>query len=249
MDLHDLLNKVAAGTVPPAEAVERLAAGFETDLTFARIDRTRAQRQGLPEVIYCPGKTTAQIVTIVETLRDNGEDVLATRATPDVGEAVRDAVAGAVYHATARAITLDVRQPRPTPEGLVMVISAGTSDLPVAEEAALTAERMGAQVERVIDIGVSGLHRMGKHLARMRTARALVVAAGMEGALPSVIGGLIDRPIIAVPTSTGYGANFEGVAPLLSMLNTCAPGISVVNIDNGFGAGVCAALINRRASP
>ena len=173
-----------------------------------------------------------------------GQDVLATRATPAQYRVVRRAFRKAVYHADARAITLKVTRPA-AGVGRVCVVCAGTSDIPVAEEAALTAERMGARVERVSDVGVAGLHRLMRHIDRIRSARAVVVVAGMEGALPSVIGGLIDKPIIAVPTSIGYGASLNGLAALLAMLNSCVPGITVVNIDNGFGAGVAAAMINR----
>jgi hypothetical protein len=198
----------------------------------------------LPEVIYCPGKTAEQIVRIMHALRKARQNILATRATPQQYARVRRAFRQAVYHETARAITLDAGRPaRKT--GLVAVVSAGTSDQSVAEEAAVTAECMGARVERVYDVGVAGLHRLVKHVERLRAARAVVVVAGMEGALPSVVGGLIDRPIVAVPTSIGYGTSMQGVAALLAMLNSCVPGITVVNIDNGFGAGVAAAMINR----
>ena len=214
------------------------------DLGFAKVDTDRLQRCGLPEVIFCPGKTDGQIVRIMKAMKKAGQNVLATRATKEQFRAVKKALPGAAYHEMARAITLDVvALPRRT--GLVAVVCAGTSDIPVGEEAALTAERMGARVERVFDVGVAGLHRLVKHLDLLRSARAVVVVAGMEGALPSVVGGLIDRPIIAVPTSIGYGISMHGVAALLAMLNSCVPGISVVNIDNGFSAGVAAAMINR----
>jgi len=214
------------------------------DLGFAKVDTDRLRRCGFPEVIFCPGKTDGQIVHIMKAMRKAGQNVLATRATPEQFRAVRKALPAAVYHAMARAITLDVAT-LPKRTGLVAVVCAGTSDLPVAEEAALTAERMGAKVERVADVGVAGLHRLMEHVDLLRSARAVVVVAGMEGALPSVVGGLIDKPIIAVPTSIGYGTSLHGVAALLAMLNSCVPGISVVNIDNGFSAGVGAAMINR----
>jgi len=216
----------------------------EVDLGFAKVDTHRLKRRGLPEVIFCPGKTSEQVVKIVKALAGKRQNVFATRASLEQYEAVKAAFPKAVYHEHARAITLDTgKKPRPT--GRVAVVSAGTSDIPVAEEAALAAERMGAKVERIYDVGVAGLHRLINHAGTIRSARAVVVVAGMEGALPSVVGGLIDRPIIAVPTSVGYGTSMRGVAALLAMLNTCVPGITVVNIDNGFGAGVAAAMINR----
>ncbi|MDD4872042.1 MAG: nickel pincer cofactor biosynthesis protein LarB [Kiritimatiellae bacterium] len=218
----------------------------EHDLGFARIDLDRYRRCGIPEVIYCPGKTARQILAIMKALQKAGHDVLATRASREQYAVVRKAIPKAVYHEAARAITLDVAK-QPKPYGLIAVVCAGTSDLPVAEEAALTAERMGAKVERVYDVGVAGLHRLVNRLDAFKSARAVVVVAGMEGALPSVIGGLIDKPIIAVPTSIGYGTSMQGIAALLAMLNSCVPGISVVNIDNGFGAGTAAAMINRVA--
>ena len=214
------------------------------ELGFAKVDTDRLRRCGHPEVIFCPGKTSGQIIHIMKAMRKAGQNVLATRATKDQFRAVKRTLPAAAYHESARAITLDViGLPRPT--GLVAVVCAGTSDIPVGEEAALTAERMGARVERIFDVGVAGLHRLMKHIDILRSARAVVVVAGMEGALPSVVGGLIDKPIIAVPTSIGYGTSFHGVAALLAMLNSCVPGISVVNIDNGFSAGVAAAMINR----
>lgn len=220
----------------------------EASLDFARVDLERHARCGLPEVIYCPGKTAEQVVAIARRLLEAGQPVFATRADAAVYTAVRAAIPSAVYHALARCICVDPT-PLPAPQGLVAVVCAGTADLPVAEEAALTAERMGACVERVFDVGVAGLHRLMPHLELLRRARALVVVAGMEGALPSVVGGLVDRPIVAVPTSVGYGTHFQGLAALLAMLNSCVPGVMVVNVDNGFGAGVAAARINRTGLP
>ena len=243
-DLKQILKKVEAGELSAAAALKAFSAAAEHDLGFARVDTDRLRRRGMPEVIYCPGKTPGQIIEIMKALRARGQDALATRATMEQYEAVRAAIPRAAYNAAARIITLDVAR-RPKLVGLIAVISAGTSDIPVAEEAALTAERMGARVERVFDVGVAGLHRLVKHLPLLRSARAVVVVAGMEGALPSVVGGLIDKPLIAVPTSIGYGTGFKGLAALLSMLNSCVPGITVVNIDNGFGAGAAAAMINR----
>lgn len=246
--LRELLEQVASGALGPDEAARRLERGLEHNLGFARVDLDRARRQGLPEVVYCPGKTPEQVVSILRTLGAAGQHVLATRATPELYRHVAAALPEARYHEHARAITLD-RGPLPEPRGAVAVVCAGTADLPVAEEAALTAERMGARVERLSDVGVAGLHRLLPHLPALRAARAVVVVAGMDGALPSVVGGLLDRPVIAVPTSVGYGAHLHGLAPLLAMLNSCAPGVTVVNVDNGFGAGVAAALINRVGEP
>ena len=245
--LKAVLDQVASGEVSPGKAF-RLFSEQEKDIGFARVDTDRLHRRGMPEVIFCPGKTAQQIVEIMKTLRDAGQNAFATRATPEQAAELKKALPNVVYHELPRAVTLDT-VPLPPPVGLVLVVCAGTSDLPVAEEAALTAERAGARVERISDVGVAGLHRLMKHVDRLRQARALVVVAGMEGALPSVVGGLVDKPIIAVPTSVGYGTGMNGIAALLAMLNSCVPGISVVNIDNGFGAGVAAAMINRTGEP
>lgn len=243
MNLQEALRKVENGDISAVEAFG-LIDDQEKNLDFARVDTDRLRRRGLPEVIFCQGKTADQVAAIAQTLVDAGQDVLATRASREQYDRVHTLLPEAAYHETARAITVDVGV-RPEPFGNVVVVSAGTSDLPVAEEAALTAERMGANVIRITDVGVAGLHRIARQLDVLRAARVVVVVAGMEGALPSVVGGLIDRPIIAVPTSIGYGTSMHGVAALLGMLNSCVPGISVVNIDNGFGAGVAAAMINR----
>ena len=248
LNLGELLQRVARGELSAAEAETILAARTETNLGFARVDLDRLRRRGLAEVIFCPGKTADQIVRIMSALVAGGQNVLATRATPEQYAVVRQAYAQAVYHELPKAITLRMVEPGP-PVGQVAVVCAGTSDIPVAEEAALTAEVMGARLERIYDVGVAGLHRVLNHMATLQRSRAIVVVAGMEGALPSVVGGLVDRPIVAVPTSIGYGVNFKGLAALLAMLNSCAPGITVVNIDNGFGAGVAAALINRVGEP
>ncbi|HHU14836.1 MAG: nickel pincer cofactor biosynthesis protein LarB [Kiritimatiellae bacterium] len=217
------------------------------DLHFAKPDYARQQRCGVPEVIYGAGKTASQIVAIIRALNDAGQNAFATRVTPEQAAAVREELPDAVYRAEARILVRDV-VPLPPPAGKVAVLCAGTSDLPVAEEAAVTAERMGAAVERIYDVGVAGLHRLLSRVERFADAHAIIVVAGMEGALPSVVGGLIDKPVIAVPTSVGYGASFNGLAALLGMLNTCAAGVTVVNIDNGFGAGVAAARINHGAT-
>ena len=242
-DVRKILESVEAGELT-AEAAADMLSGGVADLGFARVDTDRQHRRGLPEVIYCPGKTAVQIVKIMATLKQAGQNVLATRISPEQAEEAKSAFPEAVYHEIARAITIDVVA-LPVHGGLVAVVAAGTSDLPVAEEAALVAERMGACVDRFFDMGVAGLHRLMQHIDTIRRARAVVVVAGMEGALPSVVGGLIDKPIIAVPTSVGYGTNLHGLSALLAMLNSCVPGITVVNIDNGFGAGVAAAMINR----
>jgi pyridinium-3,5-biscarboxylic acid mononucleotide synthase len=240
--LKEILSQVAGGTLPVEDAVRQLAS--LEDLGFARVDTERLRRCGLTEVIYGPGKTPDHFRRICLALIKAGQNVLATRVSAEQVAALREAAPSAVYHPTARALTVDVA-PLPAPAGRVAVVCAGTSDLPVAEEAALTAERMGARVDRIRDVGVAGLHRLVKQLDAIRAARVVVAVAGMEGALPSVIGGLVRSPVIAVPTSVGYGANLGGIAALLAMLNSCAPGVTVVNIDNGFGAGVAAALINR----
>ena len=202
------------------------------------------RRCGLPEVIFAEGKTTIQVVEIAAAMVDAGQPLFVSRVNLDQARALCEAHSRATHHELARAVTLG-RNHDGEPVGHVAVVSAGTSDLPVAEEAALTAEWMGARVERVVDVGVAGLHRLMRSLDTLRASRVVVVVAGMEGALPSVVGGLLAQPIIAVPTSVGYGTNLEGITTLLAMMTSCAPGISVVNIDNGFGAGIAAALINR----
>ncbi len=246
--LEAVLRRVADGTLDVASALRTLSTEGTIDLGFAQVDVGRLHRRGMPEVIFCSGKTAEQVVEIIRALKEAGQNVLGTRADAALFQAVSRVHPQAVYHETARCLTLEVT-PRPPPIGGVAVVCAGTSDLPVAEEAALTAEWMGAKVERIQDVGVAGLHRLFKHLDALRKARVVVVVAGMEGALPSVVGGLLDRPIIAVPTSVGYGTQGHGLAALLAMLNSCVPGITVVNIDNGFGAGAAAALINRLGEP
>ena len=213
------------------------------DLGFAKIDSHRELRRGFPEVVYCAGKTTEQITAIVRNLAEKADhNILATRAGREVYEAVAAAVPDAEYHDIARLVI--IRRGNQEKRGCIVVLSAGTSDMPVAEEAALTAEAMGNRVERIYDAGVAGIHRLFHHRDQLMAARVLIVVAGMEGALPSVVGGLVDKPVIAVPTSVGYGASFGGLAALLAMLNSCSCGVSVVNIDNGFGAGYQAGLIN-----
>jgi len=245
--LQDLLDQVARGEVDTATAHARLmdelrARPYE-DLGFARVDLHRSVRQGFPEVILGLGKTPAQIAAIAAEIVRRGSTLLVTRASAEAFEAVREKVPAATYSADAAIITY--RQQDVTPgKGTIVVAAAGTSDLPVAEEAARTAELMGNEVVRLYDVGVAGLHRILGERARLAAARVVIVVAGMEGALPSVISGLVSVPVIAVPTSIGYGASFGGIAALLGMLNSCASGVSVVNIDNGFGAGNIASLIN-----
>ena len=240
-----LLESVAAGGTDVDAALEQLRHLPYEDLGFAKIDHHRALRGSFPEVVLGQGKTPEQIVTIAERLVERSDRLLVTRIDEDVFRRLRERIRDAVYHETARAATVD-RQPQQTLSG-VIVLCAGTADLPVAEEATVTAELMGHRVERIYDVGVAGLHRLLDHLPQLREAHVLVVVAGMEGALPSVVSGLVAMPVIAVPTSIGYGASFQGIAPLLTMLNSCAPGVAVVNIDNGFGAGYLAAVINQLA--
>lgn len=218
----------------------------EDDLGYARLDLDRQQRRGLPEVVYGAGKTVAQLVEILARLNAAGQNGFATRVTPEQAEAVRVELPAAVYDPVSRTLCSDIA-PLPRLRGKVAILCGGTADIPVAEEAALTAARMGAHVERIYDVGVAGLHRLLTRLPRLRAARVIVVVAGMEGALPSVVAGLVDKPVIAVPTSVGYGTALNGITALHAMLTSCASGVTVVNIDNGFGAGVAAAIINRQS--
>jgi NCAIR mutase (PurE)-related protein len=245
--LEELLRAVAAGELGVDEAVERLKHLPYADLGFARVDTHRALRAGFPEVIFCEGKTPAQVAAIAARVAETGAAVLATRATREAFEAVREKCPAARYHEDARTVVVQA-EGAPAPRGRVLVLSAGTADIPVAEEAAVVAETIGCHVERVYDVGVAGLHRLLDKLDAIHKADCIIVAAGMEGALASVVAGLGGGPVVAVPTSVGYGASFGGVAPLLTMLNSCAGGVVVVNIDNGFGAGYAAALIARRAA-
>jgi hypothetical protein len=242
-DLKRLLQEVRRGSLGVAGALGRLKNWPTEQLPFAAIDHHRGLRQGQAEVIFCQGKTPAQVVAITGRLLGSGANVLATRATPEVFAAVRAAVPLARYNEAGRVIAVTRRPPRLT-RGSVLVMTAGTSDIPVAEEAVETLRALGSRVMIAYDAGVAGLHRVLRHRARMRRARVIVVVAGMEGALASVIGGLTDRPLVAVPTSVGYGAGAGGIAPLLTMLNSCAAGVGVVNIDNGFGAAVLAHRVN-----
>jgi hypothetical protein len=242
--LKALLEQVRAGEVSPETALDRLKNLPYEDLGFAKVDHHRAVRVGVPEVIFGPGKTAANFAEIFARLAERGNNVLATRVSAEQVSAVREQFAAAEHNPMAR--TLVLRQKDEVHgKGTIGIISAGTSDIPVAEEAAVTAEIMGNRVTRLFDVGVAGLHRLLSHSEELRQARVLVVCAGMEGALPSVVGGLVGVPVIAVPTSVGYGAAFQGIAALLGMINSCASNVSVVNIDNGFGAAYVASLINR----
>ncbi len=256
--LRQLLESVRAGATTTDDALAALKTLPFEDLGFAKLDHHRALRTGFPEVVYCPGKTTEHILAILAKLTPHARKTLASRATPEVADAVQRAFPQAQYHALARMLvvpgvgfeaetvaTQTEGTEKPGKTGVVLVLSAGTADLPVAEEAVVTATEMGSPVERLYDVGVAGIHRLLEHQAQLQAANVLIVVAGMEGALASVVGGLVARPVIAVPTSVGYGASFQGLAALLTMLNSCATGVGVVNIDNGFGAGYLAHLINR----
>jgi NCAIR mutase (PurE)-related protein len=242
--IHQLMRAVQAGEVMPEEACDRLKALPFEDLGYAKIDHHRSIRTGMPEVIYGAGKTPEQVAGIFAGLAASGINVLATRSSLEQFEAVSEVEPRARYHEQSRCITLQQIEAH-TQTGLIAVVCAGTSDLPVAEEARVTAELMGNAVELIADVGVAGLHRLLAQRSRLQEASVLIVCAGMEGALPSVVGGLVAAPVIAVPTSIGYGASFGGLAALLGMLNSCSPNVSVVNIDNGFGAAYVATLINR----
>jgi NCAIR mutase (PurE)-related protein len=245
--IEQLLSQVKRGTVRPAEAAKRIAGAWEESLPFATIDHHRAHRQGFPEVIFSEGKTPAQVAAIAQRVLRHGHVMLATRAGLPHFRAVKRKIAGARYNAVARTIVAH-RGPIPLRgRGTILVVTAGTSDIPVAEEAVETSRVMGNNVRTLYDVGVAGLHRILSRSDLLRESSVVVVVAGMEGALASVVGGLVRCPVIAVPTSVGYGASFHGVAALLGMLTSCAAGVTVVNIDNGFGAGFAAGLINRTA--
>ena len=242
--LRKLMEQVRAGRLSPDEAVSRLRHMPFEDLGFAKIDHHRRLRAGMPEVIFSQGKTPAQVGQIFKRMTAHGGNVLATKADPQHFRAVRKLVRKAEYRELARAVILQ-QDPERYGKGTVAVISAGTSDIPAAEEAVVTAEVMGNEVAHLYDVGVAGIHRLLLNKKVLESARVVIVCAGMEGALPSVVGGLVSVPVIAVPTSVGYGASFSGLAALLGMLNSCASNVSVVNIDNGFGAGYVASMINR----
>lgn len=242
--LDELLQKVASGETSPEDAYEVLKTLPFQDLGFVNIDQHRNLRTGYPEAVFCQGKTSAQIAEIFVRLAESNDNIMGTRATPENYEAVRDLVPDALYYEEARMIVVN-RDPQPKHDRTVAVVTAGTADIPVAEEAAVTAMMLGNPVDRIYDVGVAGIHRLFAKLDRIRQAHVVIVVAGMEGALASVVGGLVEAPVIAVPTSIGYGANLGGISALLSMLNSCANGVGIVNIDNGFGAAYLAANINR----
>jgi NCAIR mutase (PurE)-related protein len=242
--LETLLKGIRDGRISIEQGIDRLKDLSYLDVGCAKIDTHRELRVGYPEVIYCPGKTPEQVNRIIGGMLAKPCNILATRAGEELFTEVNKHHPDARYHPLARAITIKKTEPA-MPDSRIAVVTAGTSDLPVAEEAAVTAEFFGNRVERIVDVGVAGVHRLFDKLDAIRGARVIVVVAGMEGALPSLIGGLVDRPVIAVPTSVGYGASFQGLAALLSMLNSCAGGVCVVNIDNGFGAGYMASMINK----
>jgi len=239
MDIKNLLTQIKSGKISTEEAYSKLKNLPYEDLGFAKIDHHRHLRKGFPEVIYCEGKTPGQIAHIAYRISQNGHDVLATRADRKAYLAVKKVLKDAVFHQSAKIISVQ-KELRRLVAGSVALITAGTADLPVAEEAAVTAEFLGLKVDRLFDVGVAGIHRLLKNMRKIDKAKVIIVVAGMEGALPSVVGGLVDKPVIAVPTSVGYGSSFKGLAALLTMLNSCAPGVAVVNIDNGFGAAVMA---------
>lgn len=243
-DLIKLLEDIKEDKIPVEEGVSILQQLSFKDLGFAKIDNQRELRVGYPEVIYCSGKTIDQVIKIIDYMITSGSNILATRASGQLYESVKAKFPAAKYHEEARIISIRNKEADET-ASYVAVVTAGTSDISVAEEAAVTLEEFGNKVERIYDVGVAGLHRLLNRLPVIRGAKVVIVIAGMEGALASVVGGLVDKPVIAVPTSVGYGANFNGLSALLSMLNSCASGVSVVNIDNGFGAGYQASIINK----
>jgi pyridinium-3,5-biscarboxylic acid mononucleotide synthase len=243
--IRELLLRVRGGEVSVDDALQHLKDLPFEDIGVACIDHHRSLRRGLSEVIYGAGKEVEDILAIMEKMLARGENILVTRLSKDKVGPIKVKYPQSAYHPKARVLTLIQRAPRIRGKGKILVISAGTSDIPVAEEAAITARFMGNDVDVVYDLGVAGLHRVLSHREKLSAASVIIVVAGMEGALPSVVGGLVDKPVIAVPSSVGYGASFEGIAALLGMLNSCASGVTVVNIDNGFGAGYAASLINR----
>jgi NCAIR mutase (PurE)-related protein len=243
-EVEKLLKDVKKGETSIEDALEILKNFPYTDLGFARIDHHREMRTGYPEIIYCAGKSVEQVREIFRVMSEKESNVIGTRANNEMYEAVRSILTDAVYYPVARIISLQKKKPK-VPESRIAIITAGTSDMPVAEEAAVTAELLGNNVLKIYDAGVAGIHRLVDKLPEIRNCRVIIVIAGMEGALASVVGGLVDKPVIAVPTSVGYGANFGGISALLAMLTSCSTGVTVVNIDNGFGAGFAASMINK----
>jgi NCAIR mutase (PurE)-related protein len=243
-EVEKLLTDVKTGKTSVDDALEVLKNFPYTDLGFARIDHHREIRTGYPEIVYCAGKTIEQVKEIFRVMSEKENNAVGTRASQEMYDAVKSIIPEAVYYKIARIISVQKKKPQ-TPDSLIAVITAGTSDMPVAEEAAVTAELLGNNVIRIYDAGVAGIHRLVDKLPEIRKCKVIIVIAGMEGALASVVGGLVDKPVIAVPTSVGYGANFGGISALLAMLTSCSSGVTVVNIDNGFGAGFSASMINK----
>jgi NCAIR mutase (PurE)-related protein len=243
--LEDLLKKVKSGRTSIDEAMAQLRSLPFEDLGYARVDHHRSLRKGFPEVIWGEGKTSGQILSIMKQLRSRGENILITRLEERKAKAIKKAFPKSKFYPLSKVLTNLTHPIKSGGKGVILVITAGTTDIPVAEEAAITAQFMGNRVETLYDVGVAGIHRLLSERKKLEEAHILIVVAGMEGALPSVVGGLVDRPVIAVPTSVGYGTSFGGIAALLAMLNSCASGVAVVNIDNGFGAGYVASLMNR----
>lgn len=242
-EIKDILNKLARNQIDVDQAAELLSQKTISDLDFSKVDLERQKRTGYPEVIYGEGKTVDQIVAIMSALHTNHQNILATRISPEQAAGIQKALPNVTYHETARCMT-EVATRQPETKSFIAVVTAGTTDIPVAEEAAVTAELYGNRVQKVYDVGVAGLQRLLMHIDTIRQAKVVIVVAGMEGALVSVVGGLVDVPVIAVPTSVGYGASFKGMTALMAMLNSCASGVTVVNIDNGFGAAYSASMIN-----
>jgi pyridinium-3,5-biscarboxylic acid mononucleotide synthase len=244
-EIYELLNSVKNGKIEIQDAVDKLKTLPYDDLEFAKIDNHREIRKGFPEVIYCQGKTIPQIKGIITKMMEHKNNIMATRANQEVFDSLKNDFKSIEYYSEARIMFIKNKE-IPVSKNKILVVTGGTSDIPVAEEAAVTAEKLGNSVERLFDVGVAGLHRLLNNLKKLDEASVIIAVAGMEGALASVVGGLVDKPVIAVPTSIGYGASFGGLAALLAMLNSCASGIGVVNIDNGFGAGYLASVINRQ---
>lgn len=242
-EIEKILQQFKSGQIEIEEVLGKLKHFPYDDLGFAKIDNQRHLRKGFPEVIFCQGKTLEQITKITKRLKETGGKIVATRAVPEVYQGIKKVIPEVTYFKEARIVA--VEEEKKVSSKFILVVSGGTADIPVAEEAAVIAELMGNRVDRLYDVGVAGLHRLLTNSKKILAANVLIVVAGMEGALPSVVGGLVDKPIIAVPTSVGYGASFKGFSALLTMLNSCAPGLAVVNIDNGFGAGYLASLINQ----
>ncbi len=242
--MEKLLRDYKAGKISLEEVLEKMRSLPYDDLGFAKIDTHRELRKGFPETIFCPGKTNDQIVSILTKMMKHNENILLTKATKNLYDVIKKKHPKAKYNEQAKTIVIQQHKQKPK-KGKILILTAGTSDIPVAEEAVVTAELLGNNVEKVYDVGVAGVHRLFDVRKRFSSANVIIVVAGMDGALPSIVGGLTSKPVIAVPTSVGYGASFKGIAPLLTMLNTCAEGVVVVNIDNGFGAGYFASIINR----